>query len=181
MKKNYYPLAIFGFLALMVCCIVASVILATKDPALEDTSYFSQKKIVDGQINEIIQKHNTFLKKCRFYLDIHQSALPNEAHQVLPPYLIKADHLVIQVPLSSILYLKPSCKNAKEFSIALFLEKINSNQERKALGVMKWEKGEFISPKITSLNAGRYKAIFEVKDSNEETFFFEKEIFIPQS
>lgn len=181
MKKTQAPLLLFGFLGLMVCCIVASVVIALKNPVYEDDSYFSSKKQIDEEINLIIQEQNWFLSNCELYLGVDGDAEFVASSKLIPPYLKSSTYSPIS-KLSSKeshrLFLGLKGKEPQDLSILLYLEKINSSQSRILLGK--------ISPyqvpiRLPELEMGRYKLIFEVnylRNAGQKRIFFEREIFI---
>lgn len=181
MKKTKAPLYLFGFLGLMVCCIIASVAIAVKNPINEDDSYFSSKKLIDEQINSIIQEQNWFLARCGLYLGIDEPAKFLSQFKLIPPYLQSPTRTYIS-RLSSKethhLFLGLEGEEPKDLAIFLYLEKINSSAPKILLGKIDPHQA---SIRLPLLEAGRYKAVFEVQYSrNEEQrrIFFERELFI---
>lgn len=180
MKMTKAPLYLFAFLGVMVCCIIASVIIALKNPVYEDDSYFASKKQVDEEINAILQEQNQFLKTCELYLAIDEPASFLSASKLIPPYLQSSTYshaLRIDSQMKHRLFLAIKGEAPRDLSIQLYLERINSSDARISLGDIEPQ-----SPKILPhLSLGRYKAIFEVSYSREEKkrkVFFEKEIFV---
>lgn len=181
MKKTKAPLFLFGFLGLMVCCIIASVIIALKNPVYEDDSYFSSKKQIDEEINSIIQEQNWFLSNCDLYLGIDGNAKFIPSSKLTPPYLQSPTYSPIS-RLSSKephrIFLGLKGKEPQDLSILFYLEKINSSQSRILLG----EISPYQVPiELPDLQIGRYKAIFEVnylRNAEQKRIFFEREIFV---
>lgn len=181
MKKTRAPLFLFGFLGLMVCCIIASVAIAVKNPVNEDDSYFSSKKHIDEEINSIIQEQNWFLSSCELYLNADEPAKFLSSFKLTPPYLQSPTYSPI-LRLSSKethhLFLGLKGKEPKDLVISLYLEKINSSMPKILLGRIDPHQAPIVLPHLKS---GRYKAIFEVhylRNAEEKRIFFEREIFI---
>lgn len=185
MKKNYWPLGIFVFLGVMVCMIIASVVIAIKHPTKEDDTYFSSKREVDSNINQIIKDQNRFSKEYQLYLGINKFPQVNGYAKLFPPYLAKAksqtqQSLYLDAQKDNHLYVKALCKQPQNLSIFLYMEKINSKQEKVEIGKMHYENGYFASNAFSNLQKGRYKAIFEVsyqEDGKDKKIFFEREVF----
>lgn len=185
MKKNYWPLGIFAFLGVMVCSIILSVYIALKNPAQEDDTYFSSKKEIDSNINQIIKDQNRFSKEYQLYLGINKFPQVNGYAKLFPPYLAQAKSqtqqtLYLDATKDNHLYVKALCKEPQDLSISLYMEKINAKQEKIELGEMHYENGYFASNSFSNLQKGRYKAIFEVsyqEDGKKKKIFFEREVF----
>lgn len=187
MKKNLWPMAIFGFLFLMVCAIIATVIIAIKHPVREDNSYFSSKKIIDESINEIIKDQNRFNKQYALYLGVNKTPQIDAYAKLLPLYVAQSNaqntqHVYLENQESNHLYVKALYKQPKNLIIRLYIEKINDQQKTIDLGEMLYEKdkGYFVSQAFGNLKEGRYKAIFEVNYSENDCVkkvFFEREVY----
>lgn len=165
--------------------IVASVMIAIKNPAKEDNAYFSSKREVDSNINQIIKDQNRFSKEYQLYLGINKFPQVNGYAKLFPPYLAKAksqiqQSLYLDTQKDNHLYVKALCKQPQKLSIFLYMEKINSKQEKVEIGKMQYENGYFASNAFSNLQKGRYKAIFEVsyqEDGKDKKIFFEREVF----
>lgn len=185
MKKDLWPIGIFIFLGLMVCMIVLSVSIAVINPVLEDDTYFSSKKEIDGSINQIIRDQNHFSKEYQLYLGINKFPQVNGYAKLFPPYIAQAksqsmQSLHLNTQENNYLYVKALCKQPEKLSIFLYMEKINSRQEKIEIGEMRYENGYFASNVFSHLKKGRYKAIFEVsyhEDGKKKKVFFEREVF----
>lgn len=187
MKKNLWPFAIFGFLALMVCAVIATVCIAIKHPVEEDDSYFSSKKMIDENINEIIRDQNRFSKQYSLYLGVNKSPQIDGYAKLLPVYTAQsnaqnAHHLYLENRKKNRLYVKALCNQPQNLSIRLYMEKINAGQKKIDLGEMRYQenKGYFSSKSFDNLKEGRYKAIFEVsylEDNRHKKIFFEREVY----
>lgn len=185
MKRNFWPLGIFSFLGVMVFLIIVSIYIALKNPEQEDDSYFSSKKEIDSNINQIIKDQNHFLKKYQLYLGINKFPQVNGYAKLFPPYLAQAkaqaqQTLYLDSQKDNHLYVKALCQEPKDLSIFLYMEKINARQEKIRIGEMLYENGYFASSAFSHLKKGRYKAIFEVsyqEDGKKKKIFFEREVF----
>lgn len=187
MKKNLWPLAIFGFLTLMVCAVIATVVIAVNHPVREDDSYFSSKKIIDESINEIIKDQDRFCKQYALYLGVNKSPKVDGYAKLLPVYLAQSNaqnvrQLYLENQDNNHLYVKALCKQPQNLSIKLYMEKINARQRKIDLGEMHYEenKGYFASEAFGTLKEGRYKAIFEVsylENDRPKKIFFEREVY----
>ena len=91
MKRNFWPIGIFGFLFLMVCAVIATVVISIKNPIKEDDSYFSSKKIIDENINEIIKDQNRFTQKYSLYLGVNKSPQVDGYAKLLPVYMAQSN------------------------------------------------------------------------------------------
>lgn len=181
MKKTRAPLFLFGFLGLMVCCIIASVAIAVKNPINEDHSYFSSKKQIDEEINSIIQEQNWFLSGCELYLGVDEPANFSSQSRLIPPYFQSPTYSYV-LRLSSKeehrLFLGLKGKEPKDLSIFLYLERINASEPKISLGAIDPHQ---VPKTLPHLESGRYKAIFEVnylRNAEAKRIFFEREIFI---
>lgn len=187
MKKNLWPFAIFGFLALMICAVIATVIIAIKHPVSEDDSYLSSKKMIDESINEIIKDQNRFNKQYSLYLGVNKSPQIDGYAKLLPVYLAQSNaqnarHLYLENQENNHLYVKALCKQPENLSIRLYMEKINAREKKIDLGEMHYQEngGYFASESFGNLKEGRYKAIFEVsylEDNRSKKIFFEREVY----
>lgn len=181
MRKTKAPLYLFGFLGLMVCCIIVSVAIAVKNPVNEDDSYFSSKKLIDEQINSIIQEQNWFLARCELYLGIDEPARFLSQFKLIPPYLQSPTYAYTS-RLSSKeahhLFLGLKGEEPRELAIFLYLERINSSAPKILLGKIDPHQ---VPTTLPYLEVGRYKAVFEVqylRNEEQKRIFFEREIFI---
>lgn len=187
MKRNLWPVAIFCFLFLMVCAVVATVVISVKNPVSEDDSYFSSKKLIDENINEIIKDQNRFSKQYSLYLGVNKSPQVDGYAKLLPVYMAQsgaqnARHLYLENKENNHLYVKALCKQPQNLSIKIYMEKINARQKKIDLGEMQYQdnKGYFASQSFGNLQEGRYKAIFEVsylEDNQPKKIFFEREVY----
>lgn len=175
--KTKAPFYLFCFLGIIVCCIVISVVFAIKNPAKEDTSYLSSKKWVDQEINQMIRDYREFSKKGILYLRLDQ-AISSEHYRLTPPYLQDRNQtLELSLQKKNKFYLAFGGEIPDDFVALLYLERINSSEEIQSLG--KIDLG--IAKPIPNLQAGRYKAIFEIfyKENNlKKRMIVEKEFII---
>lgn len=160
MKKNYWPIGIFVFLGIMVCAVIATVVIAIKNPVREDDSYLSSKKEIDNNINQIIKDQNRFSKEYQLYLGINKFPQVNGYAKLFPPYLAQAksqtqQSLYLDSNKDNHLYVKALCKEPQELSIFLYMEKINAKQEKIEIGEMHYENGYFSSNAFSLLQKGR--------------------------
>lgn len=171
------PLLLFGFLGVMVFCIIASVMLAIKNPVKEDDSYFSSKRQIDEEINLILKEQKEFSKLGNFYLGCDHFPRLIKQNELRFPYLQKRDDVLkLKSSKQQHLFLAFEGRKPNDLSISLYLEKINSFDPKISLG--KIDIG--IPKSLPKLNAGRYKAIFEVtylREGEKRRIFFEKELF----
>lgn len=181
MKKTKAPFYLFGFLGLMVCCIIASVAIAVKNPVNEDDSYFSSKRQIDEEINSIIQEQNWFLARCELYLGLDEPTKFSSQSKLIPPYLQSPTYspiLRLSSKESHHLFLGLKGEMPKDLAIFLYLERINSSASKIPLGKISPHQTPIALPHLES---GRYKAIFEVnysKNAEEKRIFFERELFV---
>ena len=177
MMNTKAPLLLFSFLGVMVFCIVISVVIAIKNPIKEDNSYFSSKKQIDTDINLIIKEQREFSKLGALYLGCDETPRLIKENKLKFPYLQKRDDVLKLKSLGEHrLFLVWKGQKIEKLTIALYLEKINSNFKI-ALGEISSE-----MPKaLPKLDAGRYKAIFDtayLREGEMRRVFFEKELFI---
>lgn len=171
MKKTKAPFILFGFLGILVSCIVISIVIALKNPIMEDRTYFTSKKELDSQVNDLLKEQKWFLQHHKVFLKLNQKTI-----ELIPPYLKK--------PNDQSLGLKASQTHAftfllqghplQELKTHFYLEKINSTEDRLDLGDL--SVFEVLIPQ-----KGRYKiiAVIEYERNNEQKrLFFEKEIFV---
>lgn len=180
MNKKGSPLALFVFLAVMVCFIVASVVISLKNPVYEDQSYFSSKRQVDEQINAILQEQNWFLANCDLYLGVDEPASFQSKSKLIPPYLHSPTYSIVsRIPKGTHrLFLGLQGKAPDGLNVLLYVEKINAPHSKALVGQMAINGDSILLP---DLDIGRYKAIFEVsylRDAEQKRIFFEREIFV---
>ena len=187
MKRNFWPIGIFGFLFLMVCAVIATVVISIKNTIKEDDSYFSSKKIIDENINEIIKDQNRFTQKYSLYLGVNKSPQVDGYAKLLPVYMAQSNaqnarHIYLENKDNNHIYVKALCKQPQNLTIRIYMEKINTQQKKIDLGEMQYQenKGYFASQSFGNLKEGRYKAIFEVsylEDNKSKKVFFEREVY----
>lgn len=177
MKNTRAPLLLFGFLGILVCCIVISIVIALKNPVIDDDSYFSSKKQVDYKINAILKEQRWFLENHKLYLDFGNQR--NARLELLPPYFQTKirDAIKIEKSKEYDLELVSQGKLPDQFQAHLYLERINYPQPRIDLG----DFSQSDSKKLMIEHKGRYKTLLVVTyERNKETkkIFFEGEIFV---
>ncbi|MCE3047059.1 hypothetical protein [Helicobacter kayseriensis] len=176
MKNTKAPLLLFGFLGILVCCIVISIVIALKNPAIDDDSYFSSKKQVDYEINAILKEQRWFLKNCQIYLDFENEK--NARLELLPPYFQTKtrDAVKIEKAKEYNLRLITQGQLPDQFQAHLYLERINYQQPRIDLG----DFSQSDSKKLMIEHKGRYKTLLVVtyeRNKEMKKIFFEGEIF----
>ncbi|WP_027327190.1 hypothetical protein [Helicobacter pametensis] len=178
MRKTKAPFYLFGFMSVVVCCIIASVVIALKNPAIEDHSYFVSKKHIDSEINTLIREQNWFLKHHEITLRVIGEQ--EQSLKLIPPYLQKNTQKFFEIqsgkPYALSLLINGS--KLKDLDAHLYLESVNTAKPTQDLGAFAQKS---LSTQILIPHKGRYKAVVVInyqRENETKKLFFERELFV---
>lgn len=84
MQKNYWPIAIVGIILFGIVIISVGVMIAVKNPVVDEQMYGGKKRDIDEQINAILQEQRDFESRAKATLH-----MGDEKIALRTPYLIK--------------------------------------------------------------------------------------------
>ncbi|RDU57191.1 hypothetical protein CQA49_00570 [Helicobacter sp. MIT 00-7814] len=179
-NKNYWPLAIVGIILFGIVIICVGVVIAVKNPIVDELSFGDKKRVIDERINEFLHSQRDFEAHTKVILHTDSKDLA-----LTSPYEYK--------PRA---FEKSNFNNASAFSFALELQTNPANEV--AINEITATIESFLqnipplTPKLCQTKpnifepcemlsmpkAGRYKMRFGVKYADSKEAHFEEDVFI---
>ena len=182
MKKNYWPVAIVGIILFGVLSSRVGVVIAIKNPAIDEEMYGGKKRDIDERINSILQEQNEFESSAKAFLQMGEENLVLQT-----PYRIKAPKKSFvppkfALPLSLRLEIQsPIYIHSVKLIITSFMQDVPDSNPI----AFSTKNGQIYTPdsSLAFAKDGRYKLRFEIQYSQNrdtpptKTAYFEQEIF----
>ncbi|TLD80855.1 hypothetical protein LS68_005090 [Helicobacter sp. MIT 05-5293] len=193
-QKNYWPLAIIGVIIFGVIMVSISITIALKNPIQDDNAYFTKKRIVDENINQLLIDQDIFDASFNRYLDILDSSdatLVRDTN-LLSPYQSKPhrDKFNPKFPTQAFIdkqnirlalnLIPQKAESPSEIHIKAYLDSYHQANALQDLGELiadGVENTRYLSSAF-KIPKGRWKLIFEITYDTDHKAYLETELFV---